>query len=273
MNVGGVEQDTVLSTYTSNAVAIVHKDYSDLRPGIETRLVAVDWMAEACVHLRMRETTWALAVTLLDRYCQSTHVRARKLQAAAVAALFIASKHEERVPVRISKLINVSAGAARSKDVLTLESAILNSVNWKVAVPHALSVVRAVAPKDAMPVARYAAAVSMLDARLASVPPPLVTAAAVQIACVVVDQLESAPKNPWPEYAVHGIARRILRVWCHLVASHDAGNAVFVVRERAFEAARIFPLDAFHRLAQAFGEDAVQCARGKFVRWAAAQSP
>lgn len=258
------------------------------------RGVVIDWMMEVCASLSMRCTTFALAVSIFDRYLavfsRDREVRNCTLQPAAAVAIFIASKHEERIPVRISKLVDICAGSVKPKAILTIEPAVLNALNWKVITQLTLNNIDAFFNDTAqLQLPRFISKIALLDINLAAVAPALIAAATVDIFNTINavekkndkdDEGKSDEKsgNHGREFAqcvnspaTRKVARRILKVWNYAVASHDSGNSMFVIREYPNEAARIFPLKYAAAIAARYGSDiAPKDTRksGKFAAWA-----
>lgn len=267
---GGIEHKAVLPSYIEASASI--EPSSSRRLGAVERAVLVDWLAEICSNLKMRDTTWALAVSLLDRYVAVERVSLRRLQLAGATAVFIASKHEERVPVRLARLVDCCAGAVKSADILVVERAILNALNWLVRASLPLLFVEAICYGEKQKkLAKYAAKIALLDNRLTAVAPPIVAAASTAVAAACLNIAAPNPSVEVPKHAIRQVSRRIIRVWAHAVASHEAGNPVYLVREFPAEAACIYPSEAKDEIASRFGDDVALTYDGAFATWAAAQ--
>ena len=267
---GGIEFQAVLPLYTKASASVGPP--TSKRVGAVERAVVVDWLADVCSDLNMRDTTWALAVSLVDRYLALERVSLRRLQLAGATSIFIASKHEERVPVRLAHLVDCCAGAVRRADILTVEKAILNRLNWSVRAPLPLLFVEVICTTSKQKnIAKYAAKIALLDNRLTAVAPPIIAAACASVAaaCLGVDAPKLAVEVP--KHAVRKVSRRILRVWVYAVASHEASNPVYLVREFPELAACIFPAKVKAEIAIRFGDDVALTSDGAFATWAAAQ--
>lgn len=263
-------------------------DDDELREvGAKERSVVVNWMIEVCALLNFRSTSLALAVTVLDRRLAAGGVVVCGLQLVGAACIFIASKHEESTPVRVAKLVDACAGAVSRAAVIRVEAAVLNVLAWRVHVSVPLSVVDVLAaalahPDDralAVRLSRFAAHLVLLDAKLAAVAPSLVAAAAASVAVTVVARIgnkscagpESVLRlvDAIPPDGLRSVSRRILRVWTYAVASHVAGNPVYLVQKHPRDTARIFAEPAASALKKRFGVTVNESV--KFSEWAKKQ--
>lgn len=273
---GGIEMETVLArVWRAKAVVRapflgIEGDEHGLSGGVRAneRSVVVNWMMEVCVMLKMRPTSLAIAVGVLDRYLATGVVTVASLQLVGATAIFISSKHEETVPVRVARLVDVCAGAINGSDVLRTEAALLNALNWDVQATLPLGVVETLAAalvhevdrEIATRLANFAAHLALLDAKLSVVAPSLVAAAAATVAATIVSsKTRSGPPEALrlidaiPRPGLRSVSRRILRVWVHAVASHDAGNPVYLVQQFPNITVRIFAQPAAEELENRFG--------------------
>lgn len=65
-SLGGIEGSTVLETFRESS-SYVDSTYPSL-VDMYRREVVIDWMMEICVSLDMRDTTFALSISIFDRY-------------------------------------------------------------------------------------------------------------------------------------------------------------------------------------------------------------
>lgn len=235
----------------------------------EHREVVVNWLIEVRGLLGARWTTVALAVALFDRFLGRTPIGVCALQAVGAACMFIVVKHEEAVPARVARIVELCGGSVDGTRLLALERAILNDLQFAVAVPTPLSALgllsSAVAPStpDASHVAQFAARIAMLDAKIACVPPAPVALAAIHLAVTIVPSTDGVMAGRRKRLAqldracadglVMKVARRLLRFWNHTVLSHDAGSKCFLVGKQTWMARRIFGSGTAERLEGVYG--------------------
>ncbi|KAL6220792.1 hypothetical protein ACLB2K_008547 [Fragaria x ananassa] len=99
------------------------------------RAILVDWLIEVHDKFELLDETLFLTVNLIDRFLsQQTAVR-KKLQLVGLVAMLLACKYEEvSVPV-VGDLILISDKAYTRKEILEMESLILNTLQFNMSVP------------------------------------------------------------------------------------------------------------------------------------------
>ncbi len=113
--------------------------------------------------------TFFLAVNLLDRYLERvTPVSRLQLQLVGVAALWVASKHEEewQHEVTLTHMVDATAGAYSKQEIQVQESRLLANLDFRVSVPTAYTflsrLLQAAGIDEGSPIAHLAAYVAEL---------------------------------------------------------------------------------------------------------------
>ncbi|CAI9110509.1 OLC1v1010555C1 [Oldenlandia corymbosa var. corymbosa] len=101
------------------------------------RAILMDWLIEVHYKFELREETLFLTVNIIDRFLEKQGVVRKKLQLVGLVAMLLACKYEEvSVPV-VDDLIFISDKAYTRKEVLEMESLMLNTIHFNMSVPTA----------------------------------------------------------------------------------------------------------------------------------------
>mmetsp|Transcript_20171 Transcript_20171/g.47714 ORF Transcript_20171/g.47714 Transcript_20171/m.47714 type:complete len:411 (+) Transcript_20171:53-1285(+) len=175
--------------------------YMEIQPDIngKMRAILVDWLVEVHMKYRLREETLFLAVNLIDRYLSSLPVIRRRLQLVGVTAMFVAAKFEEINPPRASNFVYITDSTYSKEELLQMECAMLNCVNFQVVVPTAahflhpfLQANNCDGPRH-RELIKYVLELALLDLRMIRVLPSELLAAAVLLGNELM-----ARQAPWP---------------------------------------------------------------------------
>ncbi|KAL6543448.1 G2/mitotic-specific cyclin-1 [Orobanche hederae] len=99
------------------------------------RAILIDWIIEVHHKFELRDETLFLAVNLIDRFLAKHSVVRKKLQLVGLVAMLLACKYEEvSVPV-VDDLVFISDKAYTRKEVLEMESLMLNTLQFNMSVP------------------------------------------------------------------------------------------------------------------------------------------
>ncbi|GMS78308.1 hypothetical protein PENTCL1PPCAC_483 [Pristionchus entomophagus] len=124
-------------------------DYLAKHPKLskDSRAVLVDWMIEIQETFELNHETLYLAVKLVDIFLQHSKkaVNRSELQLIACAAVFVASKYDERQPPLIDDFLYVSEDAFTKEQLETMELELLNTVAFDLGAPLSYSHVRRLA--------------------------------------------------------------------------------------------------------------------------------
>lgn len=113
------------------------KDYIDGQKQMTKmmRSVLVDWMVEVQESFELNHETLYLGVKLVDLYLSKIIVDKDNLQLVGAAAMFIASKFDERIPPLISDFLYICDGAYERKDLIRMEMNLLQICNFNLGIP------------------------------------------------------------------------------------------------------------------------------------------
>nr|XP_027077582.1 G2/mitotic-specific cyclin-2-like isoform X1 [Coffea arabica] len=101
------------------------------------RAILMDWLIEVHYKFELREETLFLTINLIDRFLEKQSVVRKKLQLVGLVAMLLACKYEEvSVPV-VDDLIFISDKAYTRKEVLEMESLMLNTLHFNMSIPTA----------------------------------------------------------------------------------------------------------------------------------------
>ncbi|KAM5546949.1 hypothetical protein ABKV19_001468 [Rosa sericea] len=99
------------------------------------RAILIDWLIEVHDKFELLDETLFLTVNLIDRFLSQQTVVRKKLQLVGLVAMLLACKYEEvSVPV-VGDLILISDKAYTRKEILEMESLILNTLQFNMSVP------------------------------------------------------------------------------------------------------------------------------------------
>lgn len=99
------------------------------------RAILIDWLIEVHDKFDLMNETLFLSVNLIDRFLSQQQVVRKKLQLVGLVAMLLACKYEEvSVPV-VGDLILISDKAYTRKEVLEMESLMLNTLQFNMSVP------------------------------------------------------------------------------------------------------------------------------------------
>lgn len=145
-------------------------DYMDKQVDLTRfmRSLLVDWMVEVQENFELNHETLYLGVKIVDIYLSKVTVSKQTLQLVGAAAMFIASKFDERVPPLVDDLTYICDGAYTHEQLIAMEASILRVINFDLSMPLSYRFLRRYArcAKIAMPqltLARYILELSLLE--------------------------------------------------------------------------------------------------------------
>ncbi|PIM99134.1 Cyclin B [Handroanthus impetiginosus] len=121
------------------SLSCVSPDYMAQQFDINERMraILIDWLIEVHHKFDLRDETLFLTVNLIDRFLAKQSVARKKLQLVGLVAMLLACKYEEvSVPV-VDDLVFISDKAYQRKEVLEMESLMLNTLQFNMSVPTA----------------------------------------------------------------------------------------------------------------------------------------
>ncbi|KIY95733.1 Cyclin-A2-1 [Monoraphidium neglectum] len=188
------------------------------------RLVLVDWLVEVVDEFKLAQGTLFLAVNLVDRYLSRRPVPRAALQLLGVTALWLASKFEEVYPPTLSDFVDVTQHSCTAAQLVEMEAHLLCELGFTLMVPTAVTFLALFLPAAAANaadadaylsaaidgdgcdtaaclgefprrvahLAEYLAELSLLTPECLRFPPSLVAAAALNLACSLLDAAPGA---------------------------------------------------------------------------------
>ncbi|WOL17119.1 G2/mitotic-specific cyclin S13-7-like isoform X1 [Canna indica] len=129
--------EDIYKFYKSAEISVRLYGYMDSQVEINDKMRAVltDWLIE--VHHKFELTPEALYLTIyiIDQYLSKQTVLRREFQLVGVSAMLIASKYEEIWSPEVNDFILISDRACSREQILGMEKAILNKLEWNLTVP------------------------------------------------------------------------------------------------------------------------------------------
>ncbi|XP_053681604.1 G2/mitotic-specific cyclin-B3 [Sabethes cyaneus] len=145
-------------------------DYMAKQPHISKwmRALLVDWMVEIQESFELNHETLYLAVKIVDIYLSRAEVQKDSLQLLGAAALFIASKFDERIPPTVDDFHYICDGAYQRREMILMEMTVFKTIGYDLGIPLSYRFLRRYARVNRidMPVltlARYILEFSLMD--------------------------------------------------------------------------------------------------------------
>lgn len=148
------------------------------------RSILIDWLIEVHDKFDLMHETLFLTVNLIDRFLARQSVVRKKLQLVGLVAMLLACKYEEvSVPV-VGDLILISDKAYTRKEVLEMESLMLNSLQFNMSVPTPYVFMRrflkaAESDKKLEVLSFFLIELSLVEYEMVKFPPSLLAATAI----------------------------------------------------------------------------------------------
>ncbi|GJQ66946.1 CycB3 [Trypoxylus dichotomus] len=132
------------------------------------RQLLVDWMVEVQESFELNHETLYLGVKLVDMYLSKMTVGKETLQLVGAAAMFVASKYDERIPPMVEDFLYICDGAYTRKELLRMEINLLKVCDFDLGIPLSYRFLRRYArcAKVTMPIltlARYILENSLME--------------------------------------------------------------------------------------------------------------
>jgi len=111
--------------------------YMSQQPHINSSMrgILIDWLVDVHRKYDLSPETLFLCVSLVDRYLTTKAVLRWQLQLVGIAALFIASKYEDRYPPQIDDLIYVTDRAYTANQLVQMEISMLSTLDFQICTP------------------------------------------------------------------------------------------------------------------------------------------
>ncbi|KAF8383517.1 cyb-3, partial [Pristionchus pacificus] len=160
----------------------------------DSRAVLVDWMIEIQETFELNHETLYLAVKLVDIFLQNSKkaVNRSELQLIACAAVFVASKYDERQPPLVDDFLYVCEDAFSRQDLEEMECQLLRTVAYDLGAPLSYSHVRRFAKAckvdmNTLTLARYILETSLMYYEFVSASESKIAAGAFLLALKMTD--------------------------------------------------------------------------------------
>ncbi|OMO50401.1 hypothetical protein CCACVL1_30461 [Corchorus capsularis] len=188
---------------STNFMEMIQKDIN-----ASMRAVLIDWLVEVSEEYRLVPETLFLTVNYIDRYLSGNLVNRQQLQLLGVACMMIASKYEEISAPQVEEFCYVTDNTYCKDEILQMESAVLNYLNFEMTVPtakffleqfvHAAQINQDQSLQfDCL--ANYIAELSLLEYTMLHYSPSLIAASAAFLAKFIL----SPSKKPWDSALGH----------------------------------------------------------------------
>uniref|UniRef100_A0A2N9H261 B-like cyclin n=1 Tax=Fagus sylvatica TaxID=28930 RepID=A0A2N9H261_FAGSY len=145
IDVGGVNDDLAVVEYVDDIYKFykltedesrVH-DYFNTQPDINVKMrsILIDWLIDVHRRLELMPETLYLTINIVDRYLSMKIVSRRELQLVGMSSMLLACKYEESYCLQVHDLVCISDYAYTDTQILVMEKAILEKLEWYLTVP------------------------------------------------------------------------------------------------------------------------------------------
>ncbi|XP_009766698.1 G2/mitotic-specific cyclin-2-like [Nicotiana sylvestris] len=167
------------------------------------RATLVDWLIEVNHKFELREETLFLTVNSIDRFLEKQIVARKKLQLVGLVAMLLACKYEEvSVPV-VDDLVIISDNAYTRKEVLEMETLMLDTLQFNMSVPTAYVFMRrflkaAQADRKLEVLSFFLIELCLVEYEMLKFPPSFMAAAAIYTAqCTLYGVMQWSKTCEW----------------------------------------------------------------------------
>lgn len=167
------------------------------------RAILIDWLVEVAEEYSLVPETLFLTVNYIDRYLSGNVIQRQRLRLLGVACMMIAAKYEEIHAPQVEEFCYVADNAYFKKEVLQMESSVLNYLKFEMSAPTAgcflTRFVRAAQGINEVPsmqldyLANYLTELSLLEYGMLCYSPSLIAASAIFLAKFILNP----SKRPW----------------------------------------------------------------------------
>ena len=156
------------------------------------RGILVHWLIQVHAYLGLMPETLFLTVNVIDHVLSARVVSLAKLLLVGITSLFISSKVEEVMSPPIVRFLNCTATSYTRDGMLQAERYVLKTLKWNLSYANPIYFLQRVSRADdhnvkARTIAQYLIEISCLEWRLLSAPHSLLAAAAIWLACLILN--------------------------------------------------------------------------------------
>ncbi|XP_066261440.1 G2/mitotic-specific cyclin-B3 isoform X2 [Euwallacea similis] len=150
------------------------------------RSLLVDWMVEIQESFELNHETLYLGVKLVDMYLDRVTVSKETLQLVGAAAMFVASKFDERIPPMIDDFLYICDGAYTSREMIKMEANLLKVVGFNLGIPISYRFLRRYArcskiTMNVLTLARYILEFSLMEYETVTIRDSLLASASLYL--------------------------------------------------------------------------------------------
>uniref|UniRef100_A0A7S2V468 Cyclin-like domain-containing protein n=1 Tax=Fibrocapsa japonica TaxID=94617 RepID=A0A7S2V468_9STRA len=150
------------------------------------RMLLVDWIIRV-QHKGLANTSLHLAVSIIDRYCESSSpICQSKFQLVGIAAIRLAAKYEQHCHPSLKDSIDLSGNQFTSDEIINMEFKIFDSLKGRFSLPTSFLFLHILLPKEApchvWKRANYLIDLALMSLELQCFEPSMVAQAVIQLA-------------------------------------------------------------------------------------------
>ncbi|XP_059098138.1 G2/mitotic-specific cyclin-B2-like [Tigriopus californicus] len=197
------------------------------------RNLLVDWMVDVHTQFSLLQETLYLSVAILDRFLQvkASTLTTKQLQLVGVSAMFVASKYEEMYPPEIGDFVYITDKAYTESQIRKMEITIISSLDFELGRPLPLNFLRrnskaGFVDAQAHTLAKYVMELSLVEYRMAHVPPSVLAAASLGFAMKVLDSSNASLVDLWTPTLVHYTSYTLEDIASSLMAIADIVQSI-----------------------------------------------
>ncbi|EDL33884.1 cyclin B3, isoform CRA_b, partial [Mus musculus] len=137
-------KNTLLTCFSITQEKFLVQKYMDGQMELtsDMRAILVDWLVEIQGSFQMTHETLYLAVKIMDLYLMKAQCKKNHLQLLGSTTYMIAAKFEESYPPSLSEFLFICEDMYEKSDMVSLESSILQTLNFDINIPTAYNFLR-----------------------------------------------------------------------------------------------------------------------------------
>ncbi|PPQ82589.1 hypothetical protein CVT25_007103 [Psilocybe cyanescens] len=164
----------------------------------EHRGILIDWLLLIHARFNLVSESLFLCVNVLDRFLSQRPISISKLQLVGLASFFVATKFEETYAPSVKELAHLADNQFSVDEILKAERYLLKIINYDLRAPGPMTWLRRGSKADdcevrARTIAKYLLEIGLVERRLISVVPSLMSAASLWLARVSLGREQWTP--------------------------------------------------------------------------------